>query len=279
MTTDRDKLRNYYAQFDEWGRKDSAVGRFEFERGLELITSHVEDGGHLLDLGGGAGRYTIALAESGYEVTLADLSPRLLRQARQFIAEAGVDERIASIDEVDATDLNRYDDGSFDAVVAFGPFYHLTLQQERARAAAEINRVLRPGGIVLAAFIPWQSGVSALIHRAAHAPEQVDATTFERAYRRGVFHNADEAGFQEGYYARPEQMQRLFEDAGFDTTGLISLRGLADVHASLLGDLKGDLRQAVFDAVEDCAGDRDIVASCGHAVYVGRYNTLGLKDQ
>jgi 2-polyprenyl-3-methyl-5-hydroxy-6-metoxy-1,4-benzoquinol methylase len=40
-----------------------------------------------LDLGGGAGKYSIELAKEGYNVTLADLSERLLEQAKTYIEE------------------------------------------------------------------------------------------------------------------------------------------------------------------------------------------------
>jgi ubiquinone/menaquinone biosynthesis C-methylase UbiE len=37
-------------------------------------------------------------------------------------------------------------DGSQDAVVLFGPLYHLTSAEDRRQALAEARRVLRPGG-------------------------------------------------------------------------------------------------------------------------------------
>ena len=267
--TDRDRLRDYYAQFDEWKRKDTPWGRIEFERALQLIDHHVEKGAHILDLGGGAGRYAIELARRGYEVTLADLSPDLLRQAEELVAEEGDEVELVSIDEVDATDLSRYAAHSFDAVIAFGPFYHLTKRGERAEAAREIARVTRPGGAILAAFIPWQSGVSALIWRAANAPEQVRASTFEQAYHTGVFRNAGDEGFQEGYYAQPGEIRQLFESVGVETSRLVSLRGLADAYASLVPKLDDELKEVVVGAVADSASDPCVVASCGHAVYVG----------
>jgi hypothetical protein len=48
-----------------------------------------------------------------------------------------------SIDEVDAEDLQRYPTGSFDAVLAFDPFYPLLTKAERTRAAGEVCRVLK----------------------------------------------------------------------------------------------------------------------------------------
>lgn len=44
-------------------------------------------------------------------------------------------------------------DGSADAVLLLGPLYHLTESEDRATALAEARRVLRPGGVLIAAGI------------------------------------------------------------------------------------------------------------------------------
>ena len=105
----------------------------------------------VLDIGGGPGRYSIWLAEQGHRATLADLSPDLLEVARQKAAEANV--KLEAIAEANAIDLSQFADGSFDAVLCLGPFYHLMFEDERAAASRELHRVLKPGGIVFAAFL------------------------------------------------------------------------------------------------------------------------------
>src|SRR5678816_319574 len=76
----------------EWQRLEGgAQARLEY-----LITTHAlqqhlpapEPACHVLDAGGGPGRYTLALAARGYVMTLLDLSPALLGFARQQIAHA-----------------------------------------------------------------------------------------------------------------------------------------------------------------------------------------------
>jgi ubiquinone/menaquinone biosynthesis C-methylase UbiE len=102
-------------------------------------------------------------------VVLADLSTRLLEIARSKFESFGVTDAIEAIDQVDAQDLSRYLDESFDAVVAFGPFYHLLAIEERARATREITRVLRRGGVVFAAYVARADGSgSGTVCNAAH---------------------------------------------------------------------------------------------------------------
>ncbi len=124
----RDAVRAYYAQFGEreWARLTHPTdGAVEYAVNRQLLAAHLPPTGRVLDLGGGPGRYTIWLAQRGYAVTLADLSPNLLAIARERIAQAGVAHRVEAVVEADACDLSRWEDGRFAAVVSLGPFYHL----------------------------------------------------------------------------------------------------------------------------------------------------------
>jgi S-adenosylmethionine-dependent methyltransferase len=57
----------------EWGRL--ARHRTEFAIGLRVFTKYLATGpANILDIGGGPGRYSIALHQLGHSVVLADLS-------------------------------------------------------------------------------------------------------------------------------------------------------------------------------------------------------------
>ncbi|SFS12233.1 Methyltransferase domain-containing protein [Halomicrobium zhouii] len=62
---------------EEWERLERSLhGRLEWEGTVEYLEGHLPDGGRVLDAGGGAGRYTVWLAEQGYDVALVDVSAR-----------------------------------------------------------------------------------------------------------------------------------------------------------------------------------------------------------
>lgn len=242
VNTNLDRIRAYYSRFGESERLDAPAGALEFRRACALIHTNLPARARVLDLGGGPGRYTIELAKLGHRVALADLSPELLEKARLKITEAGVGNEIESIDEVDATNLELYGDASFDAVVAFGPFYHLLAQGERERAAREVCRVLRPGGIGFISFVPRLSALGGLIGRASYTPPQVPVGALRRAASTGIFQNGAENGFQEGYYPTVQEIHQLFEAARFDVLESVSLRGLADSREAALASLSDELR-------------------------------------
>ena len=105
----------------------------------------------ILDIGGGPGRYAIVLTQQGYEVTLLDLSQNNLTLARQKAASARVN--IAQMVHGNALDLSAFAPESFDAVLIFGPLYHLLQEAERLQVVREARRVLRGNGRLFAAFV------------------------------------------------------------------------------------------------------------------------------
>lgn len=137
------RIQAYYGEvFDEHVRLTtrSAQGPLEFRRTQEIIRAHVPVG-RVLDVGGGAGNHARALMDAGYEVELIEPVPRHVKQA----GEAGVPAAVG-----DARDL-PFEDDSFDAVIMLGPLYHLASRDDRSQALAEARRVLRIGGVLIAA--------------------------------------------------------------------------------------------------------------------------------
>lgn len=73
----------------------------------------------------------------GWRLTLADLSPGMVEEARRALGDRA-DYRVADI-----TDL-PFEDESFDGVIANHMLYHVS---DRPRAYREVARVLRPDGL------------------------------------------------------------------------------------------------------------------------------------
>ena len=101
----------------------------------------------VLDVGGGPGTYAAPLADRGYQVHLLDPVGLHVHQAREVAASGGAAAFTAGLG--DARELSEPGE-SQDAVLLFGPLYHLTEAADRRQALAEARRVLRPGGRLLA---------------------------------------------------------------------------------------------------------------------------------
>ena len=111
-----------YTEYDEDARLISDRGHnVEYLTTMRYIQKFLKPGDKILEIGAATGRYSIALAKMGYEVTAVDLVPKHVeimksktRRLKNFKCMVA-----------DALDLSQFEDNSFDVVLNFGPMYHL----------------------------------------------------------------------------------------------------------------------------------------------------------
>jgi SAM-dependent methyltransferase len=133
-----------------WSRGDFAV----IATRNDVVASRLVDvldpvaGSHVLDVAGGTGNAALAAARTGCRATGTDYVPELVRRGRERAAAERLD---VTFEEADAEAL-PYADGAFDAVLSvFGVMF----APDQERAAAELLRVCRPGGLIgLACWTP-----------------------------------------------------------------------------------------------------------------------------
>ena len=267
------KIVDYYNSFAEWERTEQPAGRLEFDLSMFHLNQHLKDNSKILDLGGGPGRYTIELANQGHQVFLAELSPVLLRRAKEKIKELAPSDRILGIEQVNGLDLSRFENESFDAIVCFGPFYHLTSRDDRIRCANDCYRVLNQGGLIFAAFMPWLSGLSHTIWRGANCPGQVSAQSYKRLFESGTFENQRNHGFQEGFFADPKELGAEFESAGFEFVNCLAVQGIASGREEDLYRIKDtdiELYEEIMRSIIETASVPSVIDTGGHGIYTGR---------
>ena len=103
----------------------------------------------ILELGCGPGylwQENIAHVPPGWDVTLSDLSSGMLDTAWRNLVITG---RAFQFKEIDAQSI-QFEDETFDAVFANHMLYHVP---DRAKALAEIQRILKPAGHLFATTI------------------------------------------------------------------------------------------------------------------------------
>lgn len=100
----------------------------------------------ILELGCGPGRLWVQNLDrlpAGWQVTLSDLSPGMVAQARQNLV---VSDHPFTFHSFDAQAI-PYTDGSFDTVIANHMLFHVP---DRPKMYAEVKRVLKPSGLFYA---------------------------------------------------------------------------------------------------------------------------------
>lgn len=119
--------------------------------GMELITHAAAtvnpQARHVLDVGCGAGNYTVKLLQRlpGVDVTLVDLSQPMLTRAVERVAQAGGGQIRSQQADIRALTL---DSEQFDIVLTASVLHHLRAEEEWQAVFAKLYAALRPGGSI-----------------------------------------------------------------------------------------------------------------------------------
>lgn len=175
-------LNAFYANYDEEGRLLSRHGQVEFLTTLRYVERYLAPGMRILDVGAGTGRYAHTLAQRGFCVDAVEL---VQANIDVFCKHTQPGEPV-TVRQGDALELGAFADGSYDLVLLLGPLYHLYSESEKLRALHEALRVLKPGGVLFAAYC------------------MMDASILDYGFRRGNIHELLKKNLlnTETFYAR-----------------------------------------------------------------------------
>lgn len=282
---DRTDPETYYDDYGEreWERLDrDFFHRLEWEGTVEQLDASLpaveerEDAPHVLDVGGAAGRYSIWLAERGYEVTLVDLSETQRDLAREKLREHDVDDRVR-VRAGDVRDL-RFEDGTFDATCCLGgPLSHVLDKEERRQAASELRRVTVSDGPVFVSVMGLLGAVMITVQYAGRVDEEADDLMMIPDLVREQDYTADLAR-QNGmdpvifdcHFFRRDELVALLSDAGLDVELVAALEGIAGLRRSHFEELDEAARETIRELNGLLRTDPSLVDVSPHMLAVCR---------
>ena len=260
------ELEEYYNKFNEEKRLNSRHGQVEFRVSMKYImeylqecekTGRAKEDIKLLDIGAGTGRYSVAIANEGYDVTAVELVKHNLGllKAKNSSVKAM---------QGNALRLKKLEDEQFDVTLLFGPMYHLFSEEDRLKALLEAKRVTKKGGVILVAYVMNEYGVLTYAFKEKHVMECVEQKRFTED-----FHTDSEP--KDLYdYVRIEDIDALNEKAGLERIKILSPDGPANYMRPFLNQLS-DEEFEVFVQYQLATCERqDLVGAGAHTVDILR---------
>jgi ubiquinone/menaquinone biosynthesis C-methylase UbiE len=267
-----DHVVQYYEAFDEWGRLDREPA--EFIVNWHFMKQNLPKRGHIIDIGAGPGRYSMKLAENGYQVALTDLSPRLVEIAKEKAKEQGLLGQFSAFEVVDARELSRFADEQFDAALMMGPLYHLQQEADRVSAIQQLHRVTKSDGTVYVAFMPRIRHVIASLLAPRQWKPNDSAAQIETFMDTGLFNHTDQGRFTGAYYFNIEEIEPFMESGGFETIKMI---GSSNAGSLLNQEQWGYWKErgfaeldSIMELLKKTAENQYLLGISPHIMYIGK---------
>lgn len=219
------------------------------------IEPFLPEQGWILDAGGGAGVWSIRMAEnSKCLVVLFDVTPELLITAKRKIKEKLLTERI----EVLKADIRAIPHPEMSISLVLCEADPISICGDPEKAVSELSKVLKPNGYLVA-------GVDSTLYRVFRALSQGKPLDYVLEFlRTGISPAEDEAPFESKSFT-PTEFIRLLKRYGLEIVKIVGkpLGFGPDVLDSFVSALPAEKRQRIFEDTTE----KEKLAKILHKIY------------
>lgn len=257
MTTEL--LEKYYNKFCEDKRLTRKYGQVEYITSMKYIHDYLgeDHSAKILDVGAGTGRYSVQLANEGYDVTAVELVKHNLGVLKS---------KGSSVKAYQGTalDLSRFQDNTFDVTLVFGPMYHLYTLEDKVKALSEAKRVTKDGGVVLVAYCMNEFSVLTYGFK-----ENNIRACVENGKVNKDFHviSKEEDLYD---YVRLEDIEKINQGAGMERIKIVAADGPANYMRHIISDMDDETFKLFMDYHFSTCERPELLGASGHTLDILR---------
>ena len=253
------ELEKHYNKFCEDKRLTRRHGQVEYITSMKYIHECIGDNKDvkILDVGAGTGRYSVQLANEGYDVTAVELVKHNLGMLKA---------KKSSVKAYQGTalDLSKFEENFFDITLVFGPMYHLYTIEDKIKALNEAKRVTKKGGIILVAYLMNEYSIITYGFKENHIKESIEAGKVTED-----FHVVSKP--EDLYdYVRLEDINEIKDKAELKRIKIIAADGPADYIRHILRDMDDETFKMFMDYHLSTCERPELLGASAHTVDILR---------
>ncbi len=186
----------YYNNYDEDGRLKKKNRLPEYLTTMRYIEKYLTPNARILEIGAGTGRYSITLADKGYDVTAVEL----VQHNMDIMKKKVKPKHNIKIYKGNACDLSFIDSDTYDIVLLLGPMYHLFSDEDKHKAMREAVRVAKKGGVIYSSYC------------------NNDTCVYKMFYKKQILHYVAAGLIDENYHtvSNPSEIFELYRKSDID---------------------------------------------------------------
>ncbi|MFB6253963.1 MAG: class I SAM-dependent methyltransferase, partial [Halobacteriaceae archaeon] len=271
MTESSDPI-SYYDEYEEkeWERLEKDFyHQLEWEETIHHLRQKLPEQGSVLDIGGGAGRYSIWLADRGYDVYLVDPSQKQVSIATKKATDNELTDNITTF-VGDVRDL-PFIENTFETTVCLGgPLSHILDETQRRQAAAELKRVTKPDHPVFVSVMGRLAATQTITRLSGRHPNQDETELLPHLVETGDY--TQEIVTQHGlelsgppmHLFRVSELEELLASENLDVNTVTGLESIASQRRVDFDELTESHRDSIREAIRNLQGDREAAEISGH---------------
>lgn len=256
IENEAERVNATYSLFQENFRLNTTkASQVEFLTTVRYMETYLKPGARILDIGAGAGEYSIYLAKKGYQVDSLELSDANIKDFREKIEP----EWNINLRQGNALDLSAYESESFDMVLVMGPLYHLQSDSDKRAVIEGAKRVCKQEGILFFTFI-------------SHDMVFLTELMYDQNYFASGDYNKETMRLDDFpfVFATVAESKKLIEDSGIQILKEIAQDGVSELLADKINQMDDENYKQYLKYHEMICEKPDMLGMSNHLLYIGK---------